>query len=764
MKITSRKKLTILFSVLSAAVITVALVFLIVSRRVGAKDNSFSVPKSMNAIPVDAIAVFTFPGRHELNSFLFENNPLSGEILYGLGSFKVFTEKFKRLPSKSDSGNLDFDCALSVHYSSKDRVSSLLVINVNGLNTNSLVDAFNVNDNINKNSIRIFNGVKIYKFNGLEYSITDNKLLVSNSPIILESSLRHINSGASILDNDGFREALALSDSSVPLLFINHLQSGKLFSAFIDRAFFGGSEFITRFAGWSVFDVNTNSVTINLKGKSYENRGAGNYVTVFKDGSDGINTAQSVLPSDTYLLLSISVDKLYNHIKNHWNYREYYGRSKSILNDEALKWIESINAKEVAIALIPYENELRWLTLIRKKRPWYIIAEERAGLSDESPDIRHFRYKGYIATLFGSFFTNTIEESILESGGWIYIGQKDLLSKIPSGIFKNFTMEQYLSETKAQILSGKRNSMASLIVNGTNLPDTLFSYFRRDYAAVLRKKFSERGVMIAAFEVNSGKNGDIGYNAYFYADTVAPPKPGSFQKAFDGEKSGGKQNLLIPSGPFELINFTNGEKEYLEQLPGGGLRLLSQEKKGLWTIPFNGKICGKVLQIDFFRNGKLQMLFADDYHIYLLDRLGRFVKPFPKRVDQPVLFGPNIYDIKGDGEIAIMLLHNDKTLRLYQRDGSVYPRWSNIPLHENFKEFPELIGEDSMKYFILRGASVAQIYTTNGICVTSRLSGNNRLSGNTPVEFAADGRIIVKTVKGGKIILNLENGNFEQGK
>jgi hypothetical protein len=750
MKITSRKKLTILFSVLSAAVITVALVFLIISRRGGAQDNSFSVPKSLNAIPVDAIAVFTFPGRQELNSFLFENNPLSGELLYGLGSFKVITEKFMRLPAKSDSGNLIFDCALSVHYSSKDRVSSLLVVNVNGLNTNTLIEAFEVN--VSNNSIRLFNGVKVYKFNGLEYSITDNKLLVSNSPIILESSLRHISSGASILDNDGFREAVTISDSSVPLLFINHLQSGKLFSAFIDRAFFGGSEFITRFSGWSVFDVNTNSVTINLKGKSYENRGTGNYSTVFKDGSDGITSVQSVLPSDTYLLFSISVNKLNNHIKNHWNYKDYYGKSKSILNDEALKWIESINAKEVAIALIPYEDELRWLTLIRKKRPWYIIAEEKAGLSDETPDIRSFRNKGYIASLFGSLFTNTIEESILESGSWIYIGQNDLLSKIPSGIFKNFTMEQYLSETKAQILSGKRNSMASLIVNGTHLPDSLFSYFRRDHATILRKKFSERGIMIAAFEVNSGKKGEIGYNAYIYADTIKGDKP---------ERN---KNLLIPSGPFELRNFTNGEKEYLEQLPGGGLRLLSQEKKGLWTIPFNGKICGKVLQIDFFRNGKLQMLFADDYHIYLLDRLGRFVKPFPKRVDQPVLFGPNIYDIKGDGEIAIMLLHNDKTLRLYQRDGSVYPRWSNIPLHENFKEFPELIGEDSVKYFILRGASVAQIYTTNGICVTSRLSGNNRLSGNTPVEFAADGRIIVKTVKGGKIILNLENGNFEQGK
>lgn len=157
------------------------------------------------------------------------------------------------------------------------------------------------------------------------------------------------------------------------------------------------------------------------------------------------------------------------------------------------------------------------------------------------------------------------------------------------------------------------------------------------------------------------------------------------------------------------------------------------------------------------------MLFADQNHIYLLDRLGRFVKPFPRMVTPEILSGPQVYDLNGDGDVAIMLLHRDNTLRLYDKNGEAYPMWSDIAVPGAIKDFPEMIKEGAKKYLVLRTESVTEIYTSNGIRVTN-LTGNNRLSNSTTVESAGNNNVAVKTVKGKKIFLNLETGNIKQGK
>ena len=130
--------------------------------------------------------------------------------------------------------------------------------------------------------------------------------------------------------------------------------------------------------------------------------------------------------------------------------------------------------------------------------------------------------------------------------------------------------------------------------------------------------------------------------------------------------------VKIPTGPFELINEKTGEKEYLEQSKNMKLRLLDNEKKGVWTVPFYTPIRGYVAQIDYFRNNSRQMLFASGNELYLLERSGRFSSGFPKRVDSLILIGPKVFELGGASDYVIMLLHNDNTIRVYDRDCRPY--------------------------------------------------------------------------------------------
>lgn len=761
MKITSKPKFILIFSILTAALLTVAVVLLIATRKESSTGKNGQIPKSQVAIPVDAVVIFTFPDPGELSQFLYKDDPLSGKLLSGLSSFKKITERVSGFLVEQEKDNKTIDCAISLHYSAKDRVSPLLVINLEGVDKDQLLKL--IESNSERVTSRTFNGIKINKGDGIEYSFTDNKLIASTSAIILESSLRHIKSGVSILDNEEFCKAFNSVDLSEPTLFFNHLQTGKLFSAYIDKALSGSIEFISRFTGWSLFELNSDRYSFKLTGRSYENKGIGNYISVFRDAKNGSRSVQSVLPSETYLLLDLSVSDISRHIKNHIRYKEFYGKTFSEVNKNAVNWVESLKAKEVAVALVPFEGELHWITLIRRRDPWYNSLEEKIGVKVRDSAIRTFHNKGYMARVFGEFFSFTKEESVLESGEWIFIGEKTLLAGISSGVFKNFTMEQYLSGTKAHILTDRSGSMVTLIVNGSRLKDSLFSYFRDDHAVSLKKRFSDKNIMIAALEINSGKNGEPIYNVYAFADSMTVPLPPARESSSTSVSAKISPSVNLQKGPFEVKNFTNGETEYLEQTPTGGLRLLSKDKKGIWTIPFSGKICGRVLQVDYFKNGKLQMLFTDANQIYLLDRLGRYVKPFPKKVDHEIALGPQIYDLKGDGDFAIMLLHRDNTLRLYDKNGSLYPMWSDIVVQGTFKGFPELFEDGSERYLLLRTDMETVIFTANGIRVTN-LSGNNRLSNNTTVESAGRAMVVVKTVKGRKIFLNLETGNIKKEK
>jgi hypothetical protein len=203
--------------------------------------------------------------------------------------------------------------------------------------------------------------------------------------------------------------------------------------------------------------------------------------------------------------------------------------------------------------------------------------------------------------------------------------------------------------------------------------------------------------------------------------------------------------------------------EYLIQFPNFTLQLTDKDKKGIWTVPFSTPLRGYVEQVDMFGNGKLQMLFASGNQLFLLDRLGRFVNPYPKKVNELILLGPKVYKTGDNGEFAIMLLHIDNTLRLYDRECRPFEAWSDITAKETIKAFPELLKVGKNRYWILKTVLKTRIYTINGIEVTRELKRFELLP-NTPVKVVSDNEVIVKVTGNKNYRLNLETGDTKKVK
>jgi hypothetical protein len=49
-------------------------------------------------------------------------------------------------------------------------------------------------------------------------------------------------------------------------------------------------------------------------------------------------------------------------------------------------------------------------------------------------------------------------------------------------------------------------------------------------------------------------------------------------------------------------------------------------------VPLNEKITGNIYMIDYFRNGKYQLLFSGKNYLHLLDRNGNYVERYPVKM------------------------------------------------------------------------------------------------------------------------------------
>ncbi|MFA5849606.1 MAG: hypothetical protein WC833_06965 [Bacteroidales bacterium] len=704
------------------------------------------------AVPVDAIAIFSFRNNSVLKEAFIDSSSIFShylnkdnellKLLISIDRICIDQQSLKELSSS--------EILFSVHYSAKNELSLLYCLDLSGntIDKEKLIKA--ISSSLTGYKKRVFNGVDIHMSSGVQVAVYKNTLIASTSPIVLESSVRHLISKTSILDNHEFARVLKETIRKDNLLFINHQNIGKIFSGIAEWKYWGYSDFFSKFNSWTILSGKFSSTCHMYKGDFINLKGVGNYSEVFKNYAGGEMKSWKVLPYNTYLLIALPLKDFTQFSGRYREYKELYKKPNSVRSEENKSWLISLEAKEIAIALLPFEGVQKWITLIKTG------VKER----DKEGIVETFKHRGAIADIFGKVFSNTNEEACCRSGEWFIIGENNIIKEFAGGTFRDFTMEEYFSQTDLYSKILNENSLLSVIVNVSAQPDSIAAIFRKSLRESVKERLKDKNFEAIVYQLNQSETG-IDMNLLLYAEQMKQLPEPEREKVKENQGWNPDTIVQVDKGPFKLVNFNNGETEYLEQLPNFNLRLLDKDKKGIWTVPFQTPIRGFVVQVDYLRNKKLQMLFASGNELYLLDRKGRFTGSYPKRVDSLIMLGPKTYDIKGDGDFAIMLLHTDNTLRLYDRDCRHYPAWNDISREEAIKEFPELIKVGRNKYWVLRTHLETIIYTINGNPVT-KFSGKNSLMPGTEIQITSQSEVMVTTKEEKNVILNLENGKVKR--
>ncbi len=171
--------------------------------------------------------------------------------------------------------------------------------------------------------------------------------------------------------------------------------------------------------------------------------------------------------------------------------------------------------------------------------------------------------------------------------------------------------------------------------------------------------------------------------------------------------------------PFFFTNHITGAKEIFIQDLNNNVYLINAAGRVLWKVPLNEKIVGNVYMIDYFWNGKYQLLFCGKNYIHLLDRNGNYVGRFPVKLRSPGTNPMTMFDYDNNLNYRLFIAGEDKLIYSYDKTGSVVKGWK--PFRTNSPVRAEI------SYFRVSGKDYLVVSDENSVYFLDR-TGNIRIN------------------------------------
>lgn len=656
----------------------------------------------LQAVPSDAAAIFC-AGNLKDGSALFTDGTKVFDVLLSDGKFHPCVDFFRTLEEEMDgalSSLRSQPLAVSLHYSGS--IVPLVVVSVPRTCTDSTAQVLALREAADSN------GMKSCFYSSENVSA----VLVSTSETIINSSVRHQDSGMSILSDKDFTQSLAGAGSR-DVLFLSNAYSEKLLPVFFQRPVVRHADFIKSVSSWTVLSLeDVSEKRFEASGYLSSGKDGDHFANVFSGVAPEISSFIKAVPSGTFFAASLPLSNQADYLSSYRKYldsKSRLGANGNGISSLAKKtgvnpddWSKSLSLKEVAKAQWRSGDDTHEAIFVRVGRKDYSLIFNGLDANDEksyrmSPNA--YSFGGFASALFGQFFSVADESHFAFTGEWIVSGSEADIADYVGRFSEGDVLQALLADASAvPAILAKDCSFAAYFSAGTAPAASLFSQ-----AAVTSVNSTLDG---AAFEpcflVCNGDSFRMNVTRVPFINKSSTP-------AVVADAA-----IEIPQGPFPVKNSGTGKTNLLSQQPNYYLSLKEEDGTGIWSVPFSEPLCGCVESIDYYANGKFQFLFGAGSKIHLLDRLGRFVSDFPVDLGKDILLGPAAYDFSGANGYSVVVLHKDNTIGMYNIHGAKPDKWEGIAPDETIIALPELIKMKSGSYWAVRTAVQTQIFPFYG--------------------------------------------------
>jgi hypothetical protein len=551
----------------------------------------------------------------------------------------------------------------------------------------------------------------------LHFCFIDGLFLASPKTLLVEQCLRQLNA-QNISDNVFFsRVNKTVSAQSKISWYINHHTFPDLATLWLNNKSasrvneFGetvrnnyNSEFgnFGSYAAWSELDLSLKENEAILNGISTADDSLNHFLSVF-DGQEPVRfQADQVLPKNTSFFTSYAFSNkslFFENLEEYFTHTEdYYKREDRIKKIEAgfrinfKTTFQELVKNEIIIAStsIPTNTDNKTTLFIlqtegKANAETQLISLLSAYANQKKTDLKNLKsiykidaanqfeiYKfpypsfpgiwlgkpfGFAEARFVSFYENYLVFSNNEKGLKEYLYSMALESSLAKDL-------QYIKLKQSK--ANRANINTYLNINrGYNLNREVFkkdvSKELENYEEHLRK-FQTLNWQVVCEE-------GIAFNSIHLA----------FNQQIEKEAQTTWKSIIgnsVATKPVLVINHRDKEnREIILQDAGNNLCQISKAGKVNWSVPVSEPVLGNILQIDYYRNGKLQYLFNTKSKLYLVDREGNNVAHFPIKFPSPATNGVSVFDYDNNRKYRYFVACENKKVYAYSYDGKIISGW-----------------------------------------------------------------------------------------
>jgi hypothetical protein len=439
-------------------------------------------------------------------------------------------------------------------------------------------------------------------------------------------------------------------DSSVSILINTEIATNLL-----DSIYTPGSIEFKNIANWISLDASLEQDKILFNGVAAVTDTLPKLINIFKNTVPQQNKTAEITPIDFDGFLSLTFDDFKTLNKN---LREY--RSNSAGDSTQLDLFKNtteigIISKEDNIAIALFSNDI-----IDTKDA--LLAEQRVMNNFREIDIYDFSKKALFKSVLNPFVNVEIDKYLILNEIVIFSNSEDILTKIVSGHQNKTTLNDsdiykdnmsHLSDESSLLYAGNNQFLKSVLV------ENISEKYKKGIKNLNLKNYEFSVIQIVNDNFFAHINGIIKKNQ-------SKATKGSITQKFNVVLD---EDIL--NAPQLVKNHRNNQKEVIVQDVKNNLYLISNRGKVLWKKKLNGPVLGKIEQLDIYKNGRLQMAFATPKRIYLLDRNGNDVNPFPIKFNDEITQPLSVFDYDNKKKYRLFVVQGKETIMMDTRGKTV---------------------------------------------------------------------------------------------
>jgi hypothetical protein len=580
---------------------------------------------------------------------------------------------------------------ISFHLTEKGKLIPLLVMsvppeirfrNIRGLITSTLTG--NIIEKKNRSERMIEISYPEMSTRDTVFITFDAGLLIcSPSESLVWKAVNQKTLGSDIRALPGFSKIMAASGKRINKILFVFSNISRVIGSATDEKAKGLADVVLRLAGSAEGDIYLSDGGLLLSGYT-ECPDSSGILYKFKSYPSGSLDTYKVLPAVTFLFETILLPE--SVIGNSLNSpmadstSRLAGILKPFIGEEITKaYIDIKESKNTLNALIIYE--LRNREAAESLFTGYLKRQTNSDQRDEADNITWFQpdeqtkipvystpFRGLISLLVPGFAPDAGDSLFAFYDNFMITG--DSYSAVTRFLYDNILNKTLANDLIYRDFEGTMPSRAGYFFYC--IPSKTIGYlsgFLND--SIIKLLYSNinslKKIQAAGYQF-SASNGMI-YNTLSvrYKEEVR-------------EESGAEWETLLDTSacikPFFFTNHITGAREIFIQDYKNNAYLVNSAGRVLWKVSLGERILGNIYMIDYYRNGKFQLLFSGRNNLHLLDRNGNYVERYPVKLRSPSSGPLALFDYDGNHDYRLIIPGADKLIYAYDRSGNVVKGWT----------------------------------------------------------------------------------------